>query len=197
MYKRQEVLYLAGEELDDLGGTLMRLDLADLSETALADNALHACAVTGDTVYYVSALAPTALMRLEIDTSGATVQATATQVATASGNIVDLSLLPEGVVATLEADQGALLYNHLAGAFAEYTGEVPAAALYTDDAFVRLSGCLLYTSRGGRHAEGIQLPHRVEYGVDEHAPIAKDAPHAPARRLRLSEACLLYTSRCV
>ncbi len=135
-----EVLYLAGEELDDLGGTLMRLDLADLSETALADNALHACAVTGDTVYYVSALAPTALMRLEIDTSGATVQATATQVATASGNIVDLSLLPEGVVATLEADQGALLYNHRAGAFAEYTGEVPAAALYTDDAFVRLSG---------------------------------------------------------
>ena len=42
----EEVLYLAGEELGDLGGTLMRLDLADLSETALADNALYACAET-------------------------------------------------------------------------------------------------------------------------------------------------------
>ena len=123
----EEVLYLAGEEIEDLGGTLMRLDLADLSETALADSVLRACAVTGDTVYFVSALDPTALMRLEIDDS-ANVRATATQVAVASGNIAGLYPLPEGVVAALEAEQGALLYNHRAGAFAEYTGELPAAA---------------------------------------------------------------------
>ena len=134
----EEVLYLAGEEIEDLGGTLMRLDLDDLSETALADNVLRACAVTGDTVYYISAVDPTALMRLEIDDS-AGAQATATQVATASGNIAALYLLPEGVVAALEAGQGALLYNHRAGAFAEYTGDVPAAAAYTDEAFLRLS----------------------------------------------------------
>ena len=134
----EEVLYLAGEEIEDLGGTLMRLDLDDLSETALADNVLRACAVTGDTVYYISAIDPTALMRLEIDDS-AGAQATATQVATASGNIAALYLLPEGVVAALEAGQGALLYNHRAGAFAEYTGDVPAAAAYTDEAFLRLS----------------------------------------------------------
>ena len=134
----EEVLYLAGEEIEDLGGTLMRLDLDDLSETALADNVLRACAGTGDTVYYISAVDPTALMRLEIDDS-AGAQATATQVATASGNIAALYLLPEGVVAALEAGQGALLYNHRAGAFAEYTGDVPAAAAYTDEAFLRLS----------------------------------------------------------
>ena len=29
--------------------------------------------------------------------------------------------------------------NHRAGAFAEYTGDVPAAAAYTDEAFLRLS----------------------------------------------------------
>ena len=134
----EEVLYLAGEEMEDLGGTLMRLNLSDLSETALADNVLRACAVTGDTVYYVSALAPMALMRLEID-AGATTQATATQVATAEANIVALHMLPEGLVAELEAGQGALLYNHRAGAFAEYTGELPASALYVDGAFLRLS----------------------------------------------------------
>ena len=54
----EEVLYLAGEEIEDLGGTLMRLDLDDLSETALADNRAARCAVTGDTVYYISAVDP-------------------------------------------------------------------------------------------------------------------------------------------
>ena len=78
--------------MDDLGGTLMRLDLADLSEAALADNVLRACAVTGDTLYFVSALDQTALMRLEI---GADAQATATQVATASGNIASLHCCPK------------------------------------------------------------------------------------------------------
>ena len=120
----EEVLYLAGEEIEDLGGTLMRLDLADLSETALADSVLRACAVTGDTVYYVSALDPTALMRLEIDDS-AMCAPPPRRWPYASGNIAGLYPLPEGVVAALEAEQGALLYNHRAGAFAEYTGELP------------------------------------------------------------------------
>ena len=142
----EEVLYLAGEEMQDLGGTLMRLDLADLSEAALADNVLLACAVTGDAVYYVSALDPTALMRLEIDASG-DAQATATRVAEATGNIASLHALPEGLVAALGEGQGALLYNHRAGAFAEYTGDVPAAAAYTDDAYLRLSAEGLLTAQ--------------------------------------------------
>ena len=52
-------------------------------------------------------------MRLEIDDS-AGAQATATQVATASGNIAALYLLPEGVVAALEAGQGALFVTTIA-----------------------------------------------------------------------------------
>ena len=162
----EEVLYLAGEEIEDLGGTLMRLDLADLSETALADSVLRACAVTGDTVYFVSALDPTALMRLEIDDS-ANVRATATQVAVASGNIAGLYPLPEGVVAALEAEQGALLYNHRAGAFAEYTGELPAAAAYTDEAFLRLNAESLLTMQSLETGE-VEF---VGYGVQDFAAL--------------------------
>ena len=160
----EEVLYLAGEEMDDLGGTLMRLDLADLSEAALADNVLRACAVTGDTLYFVSALDQTALMRLEI---GADAQATATQVATASGNIASLHLLPEGVVAVLDAGQGALLYNHRAGAFAEYTGDVPAATAYTDEAFLRLSAESLLTLQALDTGE-VEF---IDFGVQDFAAL--------------------------
>ena len=162
----EEVLYLAGEEMQDLGGTLMRLDLADLSEAALADNVLLACAVTGDAVYYVSALDPTALMRLEIDASG-DAQATATRVAEATGNIASLHALPEGLVAALGEGQGALLYNHRAGAFAEYTGDVPAAAAYTDDAYLRLSAEGLLTARALDTGE-VEF---VDFGVQDFAAL--------------------------
>ena len=162
----EEVLYLAGEEMQDLGGTLMRLDLADLSEAALADNVLLACAVTGDAVYYVSALDPTALMRLEIDASG-DAQATATRVAEATGNIASLHALPEGLVAALGEGQGALLYNHRAGAFAEYTGDVPAAAAYTDDAYLRLSAEGLLTAQALDTGE-VEF---VDFGVQDFAAL--------------------------
>ena len=33
--------------------------------------------------------------------------------------------------------------------------------------------------RGGRHAQGVQLPHGIEHGVDKHAPIAEQARHMP------------------
>lgn len=129
----EQILYLAGQEIDDIGGTLMRLDLSDFSETAIADGVYRACAVSGETVYYIPALNRTQLMRYDTATDSST------QAATASGDIVALYSLPEGLVAELTAGQGALLLAQSADVFAEYTGELPASAAYTDEYFLRLS----------------------------------------------------------
>ena len=129
----EQILYLAGQEIDDIGGTLMRLDLSDFSETAIADGVYRACAVSGETVYYIPALNRTQLMRYDAATDSST------QAATASGDIVALYSLPEGLVAELTAGQGALLLAQSADVFAEYTGELPASAAYTDEYFLRLS----------------------------------------------------------
>ena len=129
----EQILYLAGQEIDDIGGTLMRLDLSDFSETAIADGVYRACAVSGETVYYIPALNRTQLMRYDAATDSST------QAATASGDIVALYSLPEGIVAELTAGQGALLLAQGADVFAEYTGELPASAAYTDEYFLRLS----------------------------------------------------------
>ena len=129
----EQILYLAGQEIDDIGGTLMRLDLSDFSETAIADGVYRACALSGETVYYIPALNRTQLMRYDAATDSST------QAATASGDIVALYSLPEGIVAELTAGQGALLLAQGADVFAEYTGELPASAAYTDEYFLRLS----------------------------------------------------------
>ena len=128
-----EVLYLAGEAIDDLGGTLMRLDLSDFSETAIADGVYRACAVSADTVYYISAIDRAQLMRADV--RNAVVEAAAT----ASANMTALALLPEGLVAQLEGEAGTLLYNERAGGFAPCAYQIPADAAYADGIYLRLS----------------------------------------------------------
>ena len=152
-----EVLYLAGEEIDDLGGTLMRLDLSDFSETAVADGVYRACAVNGDTVYYISALDRTQLMRADVQ------NAVVEQAAVANAAMTALCLLPEGLVAQLADGAGTLLYNERAGGFAQYTGELPADALYTEESYLRLSseGMLSIQSLASGEVEFI------DFGVED------------------------------
>ena len=59
------------------------------------------------------------------------------------------------------------MYNHRAGAFAEYTGELPAAAAYTDEAFLRLNAESLLTMQSLETGE-VEF---VGYGVQDFAAL--------------------------
>ena len=146
----QKVIYLAGEEIEDLGGEIVRLELSDFRETVLADGVYAACAAQTGQIYYVPVLDRVQLMKLDAET------ATAELVATTTSAISGLEAQPDGILVDTQEGSGALFYDADSGAFTFSSDTLARQTAYAGECYLRLSDEGLLT------AEFIQ-DQRVEF----------------------------------